>query len=41
MRGNLPAEKLYQKHGFEFAEEATIHYEDDGNTQAMMYEKVL
>lgn len=41
MKGNIPAEKLYQKHGFEFAEEATIHYEDDGDTQAMMYEKVL
>ena len=41
MKGNLPAEKLYQKRGFEFAEEATIHYEDDGDTQAMMYEKVL
>lgn len=41
MKGNVPAEKLYQKHGFKFAKEATIHYEDDGDTQAMMYEKVL
>lgn len=41
MKGNVPAEKLYQKHGYQFVEEATIHYEDDGDTQAMMYQKDL
>lgn len=41
MKGNLPAEKLYQKVGFNFVEEATIHYKDDGDTQAMMYERKI
>lgn len=41
MKGNVPAEKLYRKHGYQFVQEATIHYEDDGDTQAMMYQKEL
>lgn len=41
MKGNLPAEKAYSKYGFEFVREAIMHYEDDGDTPALIYRKML
>ena len=39
--GNLAAEKLYTKCGFQFVEEKTMFYEDTGWTKFKMYEQVL
>lgn len=38
MAGNLPAEKLYVKNGFTFAQERTLHYQDVGETLARLFE---
>lgn len=39
--GNLPAERLYQKHGFLFAEERKVFYEDMGEIRVRLYERIL
>ncbi|MCI1290513.1 MAG: GNAT family N-acetyltransferase [Lactobacillus sp.] len=41
MKGNLPAQKAYEHFGFKFVEEALITYQDDGETPALLYEKIL
>lgn len=38
---NLPAHKLYLKHGFELRETKELFYEDTGWTKFMLYELVL
>lgn len=38
LKGNLPAERLYQKHGFRFVRECTVFYEDTGEVSARLYE---
>ena len=39
--GNLPAERLYRKHGFSFAEEREVYYPDTGNISVRLFERVL
>lgn len=39
--GNLPAERLYRKHGFSFAEEREVCYPDTGNISVRLFERVL
>ena len=41
VKGNLPAERLYQKHGFAFCEEREVWYEDTGEITVHLYERVL
>ena len=41
VKGNLPAEKLYQAHGFRFVEEREVYYEDTGNITVRLYELVI
>ncbi len=41
LSGNLPAEKLYTKAGFEFREEIRMYYEDTGWTKFRLFEYVL
>lgn len=38
MAGNIPAEKLYRRVGFEYAGRREIFYEDTGKTEADMFE---
>ncbi len=39
--GNLPAERLYLRHGFRFAEEREVFYPDTGNISVRLFERVL
>ncbi len=39
--GNLPAERLYLRHGFQFAEEREVFYPDTGNISVRLFERVL
>lgn len=39
--GNLPAERLYAKHGFRFAEQRRVFYEDTGEIEVRLYERLL
>ena len=39
--GNLPAERLYRKHGFLFAEERQVYYEDTGEIRVRLFERDL
>ena len=39
--GNLPAERLYQKHSFLFCEERKVYYEDTGEICVRLYEREL
>lgn len=39
--GNLPAERLYRKHGFVFAEERQVYYEDTGEICVRLFERIL
>ena len=39
--GNLPAERLYRKHGFSFAEEREVSYPDTGNICVRLFERAL
>lgn len=41
LKGNVPAEKLYVKNGFDFVEEREVWYEDTGDLIAHLYEKDL
>ena len=41
LAGNLPAEKLYPKYGFEFIETIEMFYEDTGLTLYKLYELAL
>ena len=41
LEGNLPAEKLYPKHGFEYIETVNIFYEDTGWANYELFELVL
>lgn len=41
VKGNLPAEKLYLRHGFRFAEEREVFYEDTGEIRVRLYERLL
>lgn len=41
LKGNLPAERLYLKHGFEFVEECEVWYADTGTQTVHLYEKDL
>ena len=41
VKGNLPAERLYLRHGFRFAEERVVFYEDTGEIGVRLYECVL
>ncbi len=41
LAGNLPAEKLYPKHGFELIETIEMFYEDTGLTLYKLYELAL
>ncbi len=41
LTGNLPAEKLYTKAGFQFVEEMQMYYEDTGWTQFELYEYAI
>ena len=41
VKGNLPAERLYQKHGFVFCEERDLYYEDTGEITVRLYEREL
>ena len=41
VKGNLPAEKLYLRHGFRFAEEREVFYEDTGAIRVRLYERLL
>jgi ribosomal protein S18 acetylase RimI-like enzyme len=41
VKGNLPAEKLYQAHGFRFVEEREVYYEDTGYLAVRLYELVI
>lgn len=41
LKGNIPAEQLYIKHGFQFVEECTVWYEDTGDQTVHLYEKKL
>ncbi|MDO4157070.1 MAG: GNAT family N-acetyltransferase, partial [Oscillospiraceae bacterium] len=38
VKGNLPAERLYQKTGFQYIAEYTIHYELTGKVIFSLYE---
>ncbi len=39
--GNIPAEKLYSKFGFQHTATINVYYEDTGNMKAVIMEKVL
>lgn len=39
--GNLPAEKLYLKHGFEYVDTIKMFYEDTGWTDFKLFEYIL
>lgn len=39
--GNLPAEKLYIKHGFKYVDTISMFYEDTGWTDFKLFEYVL
>ena len=39
--GNLPAERLYLRHGFHFVEERSVCYEDTGEISVRMFEYLL
>ncbi len=41
VKGNLPAEKLYLRHSFYFAEEREVFYEDTGLIRVRLYERLL
>lgn len=41
VKGNLPAERLYQAHGFRFVQECTVFYEDTGELPVRLYELVI
>lgn len=41
LHGNLPAFRLYERHGFVFRKELTLYYEDTGWTSFSLYELVL
>lgn len=41
VKGNLPAERLYQKHGFRIVQERTVFYEDTGELMVRLYELVI
>ncbi|MBO6040948.1 MAG: GNAT family N-acetyltransferase [Oscillospiraceae bacterium] len=41
VKGNLPAERLYQAHGFQFVQERTVFYEDTGELLVRLYELVI
>ena len=41
LTGNLPAERLYLRHGFYFAEEREVFYPDTGNIRVRLFERVL
>ena len=41
VKGNLPAEKLYLRHGFRFIEERPVYYEDTGEIRVRLYERIL
>ena len=38
VKGNLPAEKLYQSKGFDFVQERKVFYEDTGELLVRLYE---
>ncbi len=39
--GNLPAERLYLRHGFSFVEEREVFYPDTGSISVRLFERVL
>ena len=39
--GNMPAERLYRKHGFLFVEERQVYYEDTGEILVRLFEREL
>lgn len=39
--GNLPAERLYLRHGFCFVEEREVFYPDTGNISVRLFERIL
>ncbi len=39
--GNLPAEKLYLKMGFEYTDTVDVYYQDTGDMKAVVMEKLL
>ena len=41
LRGNIPAEKLYQRFGFQYMATLQMYYEDTGWTDFKLYEYVL
>ena len=41
VKGNLPAERLYRRHGFVFCEEREVWYEDTGEITVRLYEREL
>ncbi len=41
LSGNLPAERLYTKAGFEFREEVKMYYEDTGWTKFRLFEYII
>ncbi len=41
VKGNLPAERLYQKTGFQYIAEYTVHYEFTGKVTFYLYEMDL
>ena len=41
LRGNIPAEKLYQRFGFQYMATLQMYYEDTGWTEFKLYEYVL
>ena len=41
VKGNIPAEKLYQKNGYKFIDTISLGYEEYGLQRYNLYEKVL
>jgi len=41
VEGNLPAEKLYRKHGFEYTQTIEVYYEDTGLIRVDLFSREL